>query len=102
MMGSQKQRTKHKMKTFILIISPAWPSKTGKREHSAAVKALKEIGWHKMAPNTFRGAAKSAESFEKMMKGCVPHAANWRLHEVACDHLMCGKDWPREASKTQA
>lgn len=90
------------MKTFVLIISPAWPSKIGKREHSNAVKALKEIGWHKMALNTFRGTAKSSDAFKKMIQGCIPHAANWRLHEVCCEHLMSGDDWPREAPKSQA
>lgn len=90
------------MKTFILIISPAWPSKNGKREHASAVKAIKEIGWHKIAPNTFHGHAKSAESFEKMMKAHVPHASNWRLHEVASAHLMTGSDWSRNTPKSQA
>ena len=89
------------MKSFILIISPAWPGKTGKREHSNAVKAIQEIGWHKMAPNTFRGSAKSAGAFEKMMAEYVPHAANWRLHEVCSHHLISGDNWPREASKTE-
>lgn len=86
------------MKSYILIISPAWaPTYACRQERANAVKWLAEMGWHKLATNTFRGHSESAEKFENQFRPVIPHAANWRLIEIAAETVISGKNFPRTA-----
>lgn len=90
------------MKNYLLVISSACPTTAGRRAHRAAVADLREMGLHKIAPNTFRGAAKSAAAFEKQCRPIIPPGADWRLFEIASCDVFCGADFERRPSLTQA